>query len=804
MIKKIGSNKYGVVEYAISSVEDIADLPLGVAIGSTAVLINKDGIRTFALGEGEWVEYIDAERYDKNKLAQDLLFCGFGNDGEKHDDLDDRLIVEFDEINERVNVGNYLEYNGHYVKADYSLEGLQRGVMLEGKTLQNICVDYSNEKNTFTLKDKVTMLGSDINYDSETYRIRTLKFAHNLKPNTTYTIIVNIHSLETLNNGLGNYIVDGDGITHYSVVSLKGSVGVHIKKFTTNNTGAKTMALYIDVKDTSAVFSCPIILEGDYTQTPSEELPFIEGIESVGDKGKNLIDVNAMSDGGLTSATGEFTNDLDKKRTGYIEIIPNKPYITNDVDSIFFYDENKNYIERQLVKGITPINAKYMVCRSFKYSLKPQFNYGEVLMPYDNKYEGYKIRGKSCGKNLFDVNSLIENKKIDENGNVVNGTQTVLTDFIKLKENTMYSYIVQNPSEVPDAYNGTMCSFFDVNKKLIKQQWMVYFKIFNSDNSCYLRIHFDISGGKAQTTLENIKTAILEESPTPTTYEPYQESAYSYILDEPLHSLPNGVCDTIDLETGVLTRRVGKVVVDGTEAWRKDKSGSNESFNDFRLVMSGLINKNKENGLCNNIAYCSLKSSWIGTEEGIMLFTHPSVSELIVSIPVSKANDLEAFKQWLQVNPTTVLYELVEPIIHQLDKNRIYSFKDTTHITSDNLIAPRITTNILTNSNALISHLKGENLALANEVSTLSLRNRETQETNETQDHIIDVSLCAVDELYMMYETTQEVEAMSVDEEGSRMVDMYVAMVQRGLKTISQVPARYREKVREILEQLED
>ena len=65
MIKKIGSNKYGVVEYAISSVEDIADLPLGVAIGSTAVLIDKDGIRTFALGEGEWVEYIDAERYDK-------------------------------------------------------------------------------------------------------------------------------------------------------------------------------------------------------------------------------------------------------------------------------------------------------------------------------------------------------------------------------------------------------------------------------------------------------------------------------------------------------------------------------------------------------------------------------------------------------------------------------------------------------------------------------------------------------------------------------------------------------------------
>ena len=34
------------------------------------------------------------------------------------------------------------------------------------------------------------------------------------------------------------------------------------------------------------------------------------------------------------------------------------------------------------------------------------------------------------------------------------------------------------------------------------------------------------------------------------------------------------------------------------------------------------------------------------------------------------------------------------------------------------------------------------------------------------------------------------------------MVDMYVAMVQRGLKTIEEVPVRYREQVKKILEQL--
>lgn len=35
------------------------------------------------------------------------------------------------------------------------------------------------------------------------------------------------------------------------------------------------------------------------------------------------------------------------------------------------------------------------------------------------------------------------------------------------------------------------------------------------------------------------------------------------------------------------------------------------------------------------------------------------------------------------------------------------------------------------------------------------------------------------------------------------MVELYVAMVQRGLKTIDQVPARYREDVRALLTELE-
>ena len=704
MIKKIGSNKYGVVEYAISSVEDIADLPLGVAIGSTAVLINKDGIRTFALGEGEWVEYIDAERYDKNKLAQDLLFCGFGNDGEKHDDLDDRLMVEFDEINERVNVGNYLEYNGCDVKADYSLEGLQRGVMLEGRTLQNVlhegmfdefkpeCWVATSQSSYWSFNNGyITIESNPGNYVNVFSKVN-----EKIKPNTTYTIFLEVkeNTLTSETNDLMIILNDGTAFTEGLTAKNLFDVGIHVLKATTVSEITTTILLrtfiYSHVSGGSVTFRY-MILEGDHTQTPISEIPYFEGIQSVG------------------------------------------------------------------------------------------------------QTEGNVVSGKSCGKNLYN-GEVINNIALNIDGSEVNSPYSQLARYIAVKPNTNYIF-----SNVPSYADRKTIIEHDVEKRVIRG----YFA--NSDysfktghNTRYITLYF-YKGNLAIERDTDINFQ-LEEGTTVTAYEPYKETTYSYILDEPLHSLPNGACDTIDFETGVLTRRVGKVVLNENRSWWVSGGVDRGELSiEFATTINPLSTSNKMNLLCDKFY-----NTTTFRDGGQSICCTGKILYLVILKSNLTSLDSQGIKRWFQDNPTTVYYELAEPTIHQLDQTRIYSFKDTTHIISDNLIAPRITTNILTNSNALISHLKGENLTLANEVSTLSLRNRETQETNETQDHIIDASLCAVDELYMMYETTQEVEVMSADEEGSRMVDMYVAMVQRGLKTIDQVPVRYREKVREILAQLED
>lgn len=78
-------------------------------------------------------------------------------------------------------------------------------------------------------------------------------------------------------------------------------------------------------------------------------------------------------------------------------------------------------------------------------------------------------------------------------------------------------------------------------------------------------------------------------------------------------------------------------------------------------------------------------------------------------------------------------------------------------------------------------------------------------EVNNTQDKLIDTTMLATDELYTMVEPILEAipQTLTLERGVSKMVDMYVCMIQRGLKTIEQIPTRYREEVRRVLEELE-
>ena len=67
--------------------------------------------------------------------------------------------------------------------------------------------------------------------------------------------------------------------------------------------------------------------------------------------------------------------------------------------------------------------------------------------------------------------------------------------------------------------------------------------------------------------------------------------------------------------------------------------------------------------------------------------------------------------------------------------------------------------------------------------------------------------MLALDEMFVLFEpivmTTMSVLSVNKREVRNPMVELYVVMIQRGLKTIDQVPARYREEVKAILDAIE-
>lgn len=84
-------------------------------------------------------------------------------------------------------------------------------------------------------------------------------------------------------------------------------------------------------------------------------------------------------------------------------------------------------------------------------------------------------------------------------------------------------------------------------------------------------------------------------------------------------------------------------------------------------------------------------------------------------------------------------------------------------------------------------------------------QNEEVLNRLDTHDKIIDVNMLAIDELFTILEPLMvETYSMNEEMEVNPMVELYVVMVQRGLKTLEQVPARYREQVRQILEKVEE
>ena len=790
MIKKIDANEYGVVKYVITSVDELNRLPKKIAPSSQAILI-ENGLRVFVYGDGQWVEEVVDGDLSENmqSIVADYERSKIGYDGVKRGSLEERLKDDFQGIYDILNARDYCEYSGKELKVDNTWMGNQIDTRVEGRTLQNLINNSEYKKGSFALYSGTTMEENKeyfiLNRGNELKCSLVLK-KKLLKPNTKYTLIL---SKKDVNAEVQIY-----DVVKESFLLTKSNITRGV--FTTLDTLDEIRLYFLNNTDETLnsikVYKNSImILEGDYTQTPLSELPYFEGIESVGEReiGKNLCD-NIWESGRYTLAEGIPYDDSGAIRTvNFINCKPSTTYTitTFDRDRIYNFNEYNNGVfikatqgNDQKIRTITTsetTNQIHFSMSTWTENTVIQFEEGTQATPYEPF--GYKISGKSCGKNLFDIRKWHDALygslrgddtplEITEEGKVIiyakdddtytrtgSGGMLICPEAQRkhlylVNENTTYTLSMKCEGE---NYAVNYIQFWDENYNSLGLGGhgtdTGFKRTFKTPmGTKFLGIRIGIKNAPIGSSL-CYSDFQLEENDYATPYEPYQESTYSIHSPIPLRSLPNGVCDVYDFESGAVIQRVGKIVLDGSEDWKLWYK--NTTVVSFFITIKDKISHH--NILCDKFG---LGKSYVDDIEGITV--SGSVSTFGVAINKSKlpSADVQGLKDWLRVNPTTVYYELEEPIIHYLTPSQLKSFDGTTHVISENTLIPTTTTKILTDTYANVSNVNSAAYSLRRGVNDVAETSAIINETDIEQDDVLDVTMCAIDELYSMLEPNLE------------------------------------------------
>lgn len=315
-----------------------------------------------------------------------------------------------------------------------------------------------------------------------------------------------------------------------------------------------------------------------------------------------------------------------------------------------FYDKDTSKItkmsnvlvlEGDYVTGNPPIPA-------FFKGMESAFEQELVTDENDKNYGKYKVGVLANNENLFPNNvNILENKVWDSsNGSiVVVSGYNCIDKMIKVLPNIDYSL----------SCNGKHCQgniwFYDENKKGISQ---VYTSPFTTPpNTRYISYHASSSSCQVGAKLMLNLTTIIKD------YIPHEENNITFYLNEPLRGVGD-IKDKVYVKEDkvVVERNCGSITFDGSddEDWSKgNNTGLYTHFNTTNPIDN--INK-KGYSICDKLP---TSMGWL-KDEGVCVIT--GTGRIVLKLPVL---DVNGFKQWLQQNPTTVVYQLATPVYEEVE-----------------------------------------------------------------------------------------------------------------------------------------
>lgn len=320
----------------------------------------------------------------KNTEFKEQMNTDFGNAktdyfGEEHLNVVDRLNSDFDNVHQRINDSSYLEYSGSNIKADNTYYGLTKELSVKGRTLQNLMNESVMGISKFTKYSNTTIEDNSdyltINRGTTELKVSTVLDGTLLKPNTTYTIILTKKDINTYIQ-----VYDSDSATF-----LLKPINSDKVTFTTKN---KTNLLYFyflninseNVQSIKAYKRATIILEGDYSNTSISEIPYSEGIYSVGEKENNLI---------TSKSCGKNLFNIEKSNKPNEGIV-----ISKDLNHILCQGWAGGITQNDSIKSMLKPNTKYTIsflCEMIEKIGNVKLRENKVGLLFYNPINGYSF-----------------------------------------------------------------------------------------------------------------------------------------------------------------------------------------------------------------------------------------------------------------------------------------------------------------------------------------------------------------------------------------------------------------------------
>ena len=304
----------------------------------------------------------------------------------------------------------------------------------------------------------------------------------------------------------------------------------------------------------------------------------------------------------------------------------------------------------------------------------------------------------NVGKNLFNFSD--STMKSSWWINVENG----ITNVKKEDLSTNYSVIIPAQSNAKYKVSGNnitraFYAFLDKDYNVLYADEMVQrtTKSLSPQGTAYALFYLN------HEDIEKVTNLQIEEGSTATPYEPYKSNTTTFEQKDGkmivLRSLPSGVCDTLNVETGEYTQRIGEVVLNGSEKW--EVSGVVSKRYSLEAPINSIVNTTKILCICDKFPSITTNQSDYDKLLGI---TITNGTRIMVN---TNYDTIDEFKQYLQQNLATVQYELATPVVKIIDVQGFPYAYTNGHVqlssgSIEQSLTPKVEYSVVTNRNGQI------------------------------------------------------------------------------------------------------